>query len=140
MPPETKQPVSSGIFRTLIALLGGLAGAVWGAIAGARMSVQVANAVTEHPDEIQTAQIPAVPVEAHRFTPELRFPSRPARDWVDSKPAELPKPTYAPATFAFGVTLAAAGVVTSVWVSLVGLILFILGLANWIGALLHEHQ
>jgi hypothetical protein len=64
-----------------------------------------------------------------RFYPAVR------PGWEEPKPAELPKPTYAPVTVAMGLTLAFAGVVTSFWVSLAGGILFVLGLVRWIGEL-----
>lgn len=120
-----------------LAVLGASVGALWGGIVGARESMEIVSASPEE----EVKPIPASDeIQARPFRPELHRPPRPAPDWEDSKPAQLPKPTYAPATLAFGVTLAAAGVVTSFWVSLAGLILFILGLSNWIGALLHEHK
>ncbi|HTZ83195.1 MAG TPA: hypothetical protein VMB66_08395 [Candidatus Acidoferrales bacterium] len=120
-----------------IAVLGASIGAVWGGIVGARESMETISAA---PQEEMKPTPPLESLQLRPFRPELHRPSRPGPDWQDSQPAQLPKPTYAPATLAFGLTLAAAGVVTSFWVSLAGLILFVLGLSNWIGALLHEHK
>jgi hypothetical protein len=72
-----------------------------------------------------------------RPSAERRF--RPREGWSEPEPKELPRPTYAPATVAMGITLAAAGVVTSGYVSIAGGILFVLGLWHWIGDLTHEH-
>jgi hypothetical protein len=114
-------------------LLGAIVGAVWGAIVGARLPTDLSRLHTEI--EIESAISPSV-----SYSRKAHFPARPAPDWTDPKPATLPKPTYAPASVAFGIMLAAAGVVTSFWVSLAGLIVFIIGVHNWIGDLLHEHK
>ncbi|HZS71143.1 MAG TPA: hypothetical protein VFA13_04855 [Candidatus Acidoferrum sp.] len=65
--------------------------------------------------------------------PQIRVPTHPG--WEKAMPEGLPKPTYAPATLALGITLAGAGMVTSYWVSVAGFVLIILGLAAWIGQL-----
>lgn len=46
-------------------------------------------------------------------------------------------PTYWPATLAFGITLLCWGLVTTWIISVVGLIVFAVGLAGWIGELCH---
>lgn len=51
----------------------------------------------------------------------------------------LPQPTYWPAVLAFGITLVAWGFVTSVFISLAGLLVIFLAIGGWIGDLLHEH-
>lgn len=43
----------------------------------------------------------------------------------------LPPPSIRPITMALGATLLAAGIVTSVWVVLLGLAIFIFGLGGW---------
>ena len=57
---------------------------------------------------------------------------------------EMPKPTFAPLLLSIGLTLIAAGVATSPAFLVIGLLLFVLALANWIGELLpgrgHEHE
>lgn len=141
MPPDRAKDKSalSELAAAGLAVLGAAIGALWGGMLGARQSMEIVSAP---PEEVETSGSTAVSekTKLRPFRPELHRPPRPAPDWEDSLPAQLPKPTYAPATLAFGVTLAAAGVVTSFWVSLAGLILFILGISNWIGALLHEHK
>ncbi|MFZ0733130.1 MAG: hypothetical protein WAM79_12455 [Candidatus Sulfotelmatobacter sp.] len=134
-----KSPLAE-LATAALAVLGASIGALWGGIVGARESMKIVSAPPE--EELQASQPTAISdeLQLRPFRPELHIPPRPAPDWEDSRPTQLPKPTYAPATLAFGVTLAAAGVVTSFWVSLAGFILFVLGLSNWIGASLHEHK
>jgi hypothetical protein len=57
--------------------------------------------------------------------------------WSRPKPEHIPRPTYWPAVMAVGVTFMFWGVVTSFAVSVVGLLLFIIALAGWIGDMLH---
>lgn len=128
---------NSGFFKTTLTLAGGLIGAIRGAIAGARASAEIADELSAPGERSETG---TVREEVHPYRPELHFPPRPGADWHDPLPARLPKPTYAPATLAFGICLAAAGVVTKFWVSLAGGILFVLGLSHWIWELAHEHK
>lgn len=130
------------LLKPTMTLLGGVIGAIFGAVVGARTSEEISRDLlaTDIAIEPATETItePIIPVRP--FKPELRFPPRPGPDWSDSKPSKLPKPTYAPVSVAFGLMLGAAGVVTSFWVSVAGLIVFVLGLANWIGGLVHEQH
>lgn len=59
--------------------------------------------------------------------------------WHTPQPETLPEPTYYPAVLALGTIFLLWGVVTTFYISGVGLILFALALAGWIGELLHEH-
>ena len=139
MPPDRKNDKSPlrELTEAALAVLGASLGALWGGIVGARESMEIVSAPVD--EELKPVHLQDE-LRVRPFRPEMHIPPRPAPDWEDALPGQLPKPTYAPATLAFGVTLAAAGVVTSFWVSLAGLILFILGLSHWIGALLHEHK
>jgi hypothetical protein len=58
--------------------------------------------------------------------------------WTPARPEKLPRPTYYPLVLAFGITLTFFGVVTTFVISGVGLILFGVGLAGWVGELRHE--
>ncbi len=51
----------------------------------------------------------------------------------------IPAPTYWPAVLAFGITLIFWGILTSWIISGVGLIVFVVAIAGWIGDLLHGH-
>ena len=61
-------------------------------------------------------------------------------EWHTPQPATLPRPTYMPAALALGIVLLVWGVVTTFWISGVGLILSALALAGWIGELRHERR
>jgi len=120
-----------------LSLLGGIIGAVWGAIVGARAArTEPIHEITARRVAEPEIVIPPLPP----YSRQQHFPPRPAPDWSNPKPAALPKPTYAPASVAFGIMLSAAGVVTSFWVSFAGVIVFALGIAGWIGDLFHEHN
>ena len=57
--------------------------------------------------------------------------------WQILPPEPLPRPTYWPAVLALAITLLLWGVVTTFLISGVGLALFALALAGWIGELRH---
>lgn len=65
-------------------------------------------------------------------------PLRPG--WHRPEHMELPEPTYWPAAMAFAITLLAWSLVTSTLIAVVGLVLFVLALAGWIGDLTHEQH
>lgn len=55
--------------------------------------------------------------------------------WSRPKPDHIPRPTYWPAVAAAGVTCLLWGLVTTWFISLVGLVALVLALAGWIGEL-----
>ncbi len=57
--------------------------------------------------------------------------------WSRPKPEHVPHPTYWPAVLALGLTFAIWGLITSYVISVVGLVLFAIGLSGWIGELRH---
>ncbi len=59
--------------------------------------------------------------------------------WRPAEHEGLPQPTYWPVVMAFGIALLAWGLVTTLLVSGVGLVMFALALAGWIGELRHGH-
>ena len=59
--------------------------------------------------------------------------------WQPVENIHLPAPTYWPAVVALGITFLAWGIVTSLVILAVGLILLAVGIAGWIGDMLHEH-
>jgi hypothetical protein len=61
----------------------------------------------------------------------------PRDDWSVPLPAEIPRPTYAPAAMAFGLTFFLWGFVTSPVVLAAGLIVTVAALASWIGEMRH---
>jgi len=73
--------------------------------------------------------------------PDRPGPTAPAlrSGWRHPDHSGLPQPTYWPAVLALGITFLAWGIVTSLVISGVGLVLFALALAGWIGELRHGH-
>ncbi len=63
---------------------------------------------------------------------------KPRSDWNTALPETLPRPTYWPLVLAFGIVLIPFGLITSLLITGIGLIIFIIGLSGWIGELLHE--
>jgi hypothetical protein len=59
--------------------------------------------------------------------------------WHVPEHLELPEPTYWPAVLAFGITLFAWGLMTSLIIVGIGLLVFAVALAGWIGDLRHGH-
>ena len=60
------------------------------------------------------------------------------RSQVKPKPDTIPRPTYFPVGLAFGITLLLWGFVTSPVVLGMGLLVFIVSLAGWIGEMRHH--
>lgn len=58
--------------------------------------------------------------------------------WHTPQPEILPAPTYWPAVLALGTIMVLWGFVSSWIISGVGLILFVLALAGWMGEIRHE--
>jgi hypothetical protein len=54
-------------------------------------------------------------------------------DWSVPLPTEIPRPTYVPATMAFGITFFLWGFVTSPVLLAVGLLVMVTALVGWIG-------
>jgi hypothetical protein len=60
--------------------------------------------------------------------------------WNASLPEHLPRPTAAPALFAFAVTLVGWGLISSWLLCLIGGALFFYTLLLWVGEIWHEAQ
>ena len=60
-------------------------------------------------------------------------------DWERLPAAHLPRPTYWPVVLAVGIMFFAWGIVTTIAITVIGLVLFALGLGGWIGELRHGH-
>jgi hypothetical protein len=61
-------------------------------------------------------------------------------DWEWLPPAHLPRPTYWPVVLSFAIVLLAWGIVTTLAITVIGLVIFALGLGGWIGELRHGHE
>ncbi|MPR36260.1 hypothetical protein [Salmonirosea aquatica] len=58
--------------------------------------------------------------------------------WLPAEPKELPKPTYWPFFLALGVVLMLWGIPTTLYISALGGLIFVLALVRWINLLRHE--
>lgn len=61
-------------------------------------------------------------------------------DWGVARPEIIPRPTFWPAGLAFGVTFLMWGLLTSPVLIAMGLLVFTVSLAGWIGELRHEER
>jgi len=64
-------------------------------------------------------------------------PSRPG-DWNAPLPARLPQPSAAPTLFALGVTIFGWGIVSAPLLMVIGGLLLLYALGQWIREILHE--
>lgn len=58
--------------------------------------------------------------------------------WTKPQGGHIPKPTYMPVVLALGLVCLLWGIVTTYLISLVGLVIFVVGIWGWIGDLRHE--
>jgi hypothetical protein len=65
-------------------------------------------------------------------------PASARKGWTSPRPDRIPRDTYAPAAAALGITFVFWGVVTTPIISVVGIVLFGISLAAWIGEAQHE--
>ncbi len=70
--------------------------------------------------------------------PDTDNPLKPDASWSVAKPAAVPRDTYAPAATAFGLTFLLGGLVTSPVVLVVGLVVFLTSIANWLAEITRE--
>ena len=61
-------------------------------------------------------------------------------DWNKAKPDHIPLPTYWPMFLAAGIVVTAYGFIFSFWFVVLGVLLFIIALAGWIGDMRNEHH
>jgi hypothetical protein len=86
--------------------------------------------------DVKQGSVKTYPAPDHH--PPVQTELRPG--WHVPEHLELPEPTYWPAVLALGITFIAWSFVTSYIIFVVGLILFALALAGWIGDIHHEHH
>ena len=60
--------------------------------------------------------------------------------WSATQGGHIPEPTYMPVVLALGVMCMLWGIVTTYLITLVGVVLFVVGISGWIGELRHEHR
>jgi hypothetical protein len=79
-------------------------------------------------------------MENNPDTSQPEEPAAPANarpGWQTPQPETLPAPTYWPVVMAAGIIFFLWGTVTTLIISLVGLVMFAIALAGWIGDLRH---
>jgi hypothetical protein len=81
---------------------------------------------------------PAIASQAPQQEPPSAASATLPKGWHAPRPGKIPHPTYAPATVALGIAGLLWGLVTTPIISLIGAVLFGIGLASWIGDLRHE--
>jgi hypothetical protein len=64
----------------------------------------------------------------------------PRTDWNTPKPETLPAPTYWPMFLALGIVFVAYGIIFAWWFVGVGIAIFAVALAGWIGDVRHERE
>lgn len=64
----------------------------------------------------------------------------PKPDWNDARPVLLAKPTWWPMALALGATFICWGLVTSLFIVGIGIIVFAISLAGWIGDIRNEQH
>lgn len=81
-------------------------------------------------------------VEEPQLTPEdSPSPLMPAairEGWHRPSPERVPLPTYSPPTVAVGIVAMLWGTVTTPVITVIGLLVFAVGLVSWVGGLRHE--
>lgn len=80
-------------------------------------------------------------IQANQITPEINQspdPSKPSTEPPKILPETLPSPTYWPLVMGFGITFIFWGITSNYAISGVGLVLFAIALAGWIGDIRHE--
>ena len=60
--------------------------------------------------------------------------------WSKPQGMHIPDPTYIPVVLAVGIVCMLWGIVTTYLITLVGVVLFVVGISGWIGELRHEHR
>jgi|SwirhisoilCB2_FD_contig_31_4999725_length_303_multi_3_in_0_out_0_1 hypothetical protein len=84
--------------------------------------------------------LPPAPEETEAPSPLAhgQTPLRPG--WHRAPPEHLPRPTYWPVVMALGIAFTGWGLISTPLLSVVGLLLFGLALAGWIGEMWDEHR
>jgi hypothetical protein len=70
----------------------------------------------------------------------MSSPDGSKEDWGIARPEVIPRPTFAPAGVAFGITFLMWSLLTSTVLAVAGLAVFVVSLAGWIGELRHEER
>lgn len=130
MPDLSSDTKKTAIKVAMGAALGGALG-----ITAALRNKQAVGSGSQVVDSVDEAVAPEVQLAAVSRT--QHSPDHP--DWEPLPAAHLPRPTYWPIVLAVGVMFLAWGIVTTIVISIIGVVLLALGLGGWIGELRHGH-
>ena len=67
-------------------------------------------------------------------------PAESSSEWTVLPPKKLPEPTVWPAMLALAITFLVWGLVTSLIITGIGLVLFVISMAGWIRDIRHERN
>jgi hypothetical protein len=146
MPDQPTDTNKNAVRLALGAALGSALGIITAVrtLSPARRQHDGATAAPPAPTEREAGSAPAaeeiIPIGEARPDAALAPPApRPDRhpDWERLPPAHLPRPTYWPITLALGIMFLMWGIVTTIAISVIGLVLLALALGGWIGELRH---
>ncbi len=93
---------------------------------------------TQRQATIYETQTAPQPIEQHVTTELIPLPPL-HPGWSRPQPEHIPSPTYAPAILALAIVFLLWGLISSYLISVIGLVLFFIALAGWIGELRHGH-
>jgi len=125
-PPPPRGTAKGRLIAATAMALGALAGTLLGFVL--RLAAAVAHGAIAR--DKQRA------IDEGRDAPRRPEPLKPG--WSRPLPERLVRPTYWPMVFALGIAFLLWGAVSSPIISAIGLVLLVLALANWIGALRHD--
>lgn len=111
----------------------GVRGTATGAMSRARPATGTPAVTKVTPAPVGATEAPAPSEKSHHPPEVVLHPG-----WSRPRPATLPQPTYWPAIMGLGLMFLFWGLVTSVVLSAVGLVIFGIALAGWIGDLRHD--
>jgi len=132
MPDQPADTKKTAIKIALGAALGGALG-----LTAARRNKQAVGSS----NKVGAVREPPSPAPPSSRPEDTRSPlSSTHPDWEALPAAHLPRPTYWPVVLAVGILFLAWGIVTTIAISVIGLLLLALSLGGWIGELRHGHE
>ncbi|MCA1667578.1 MAG: cytochrome c oxidase subunit 4 [Thermomicrobia bacterium] len=134
MPDLSSNTKKTAIKVAMGAALGGALG-----ITAALRNKQAVGSGSKVVGSVDEAVAPEVQSAVVSRTQHSAFTTQPPDhpDWEPLPAAHLPRPTYWPVVLAVGVMFLAWGIVTTIAISIIGVILLALGIGGWIGELRH---
>lgn len=137
--------VAAWILRIIIAPLRIIMKLVWPSTTPEEeTSLELGGVQAQARELVQAQTAPSITSTPHKVISPASQPIQAAvkvkPGWFSLPLENLPHPTYWPVVLGLGLIFGVFGVVTSFVFSLVGIFLFILGLAGWIGDMWNEQE